>query len=1023
MTIHLRLLGAPQITTPAGPVPAGKPFVFAAALFLGLNRGRVVRREEVATLLWPDADDAKRSERMRWLVRQLKLAGLRLEGGSPEISLAAADVADDVDALRTAPSATDALALVGAGVLAGYDPQISDRFSRWLEDTRDACRADVLRVLGEWLVTTRRRRSWPVVEAIARRMLALDETRDDAARALEESTTMQGRRGGNVSSHEESKRLVGREDALARLLEGLRPSTAAGHRLGIAGPAGIGKSRLLEELEHRAEQRGLPVATVRCQRGDALRPLSLAVDLARALMQLPGALGASPESLAAVRRFTGADPSVDDGESPEARRAAVYRALRDLIGAITDEAGLVVLVEDAQWAEPSSWALLAPAMAERPASPLCWAVTLRAETREQAAEQFEMMFPREDAASEQERELLWLTPLAPAEVEQICAARAGARVVPAAVRETLTARAAGVPFIAEALVDHWLEVGDLSSLPPSVTRLVVSRLERQSAPARQLLGAIAVLGLDATPPAAEVVAQLGRRELLAAVAELETSGILRTVDRVLSAHALWTEAMLAGMPATAVQLIHRTAAEWLEERVVSQAEVAPRHHWAVASHWIAAGDHEEARRALDTAASMLADNGFIEEAAAMLERAGDLAGVSNVALEHWRRSAMLWAELYERRATHAIGRIHVKFDRVGHMVNPKTFNPHNDVEMQFKDVMLRTEPTMTRNETCRPFFSCALSEDASPLHRLRATKIIFGSYGLIDLDRHSAEVMWKAVARISPANDQETLEYECCAALYYAHVAIQPNRAAAHAHRAVTIVLTSPVFNVADDSSSFPMTARSRVVLPTIADVYECLGDVEQSLALRRMLLEQGRQRRRRSSVLVALEGLIGTLLELGRHEEARPLLAEFGRPPAAGSPHDAFGRARLIHWVTCALEEGNAAQARADLTLPVETADQATGMERARVLSMHIHLAMLEGEEATIATLWPRLLACFVDRYHFMDHPALIAARCLERFEGWNAATVFVKRFVSEHRMERWTPRAELRRYLTTRRPTVSSP
>src|SRR5471030_1355344 len=189
--IHLRLLGAPQITTPAGLVLPGKPLVFAAALYLALNRGRAVRREEVATLLWPDAGDAKRSERTRWLVRQLKLAGLGLEGGTPEISLAAADVSHDVDSLRAAPSAADALALVGVDVLAGYDPQISDRFSRWLEETRDAGRADVLRVLGEWLVTTQRSRSWPVVEALARRMLALDEAHEDAARALAESTAMQ----------------------------------------------------------------------------------------------------------------------------------------------------------------------------------------------------------------------------------------------------------------------------------------------------------------------------------------------------------------------------------------------------------------------------------------------------------------------------------------------------------------------------------------------------------------------------------------------------------------------------------------------------------------------------------------------------------------------------------------------------------------------------------------------------------------------------------------------------------------
>src|SRR4051794_23158155 len=98
--IRIRLLGAPSITTPAGAISPAKPCVFAAALYLGLKRGRAVRRDELATLLWPDASDAKRGERTRWLVRQLKLSGMSgmmLAPGAPEIALARTDVQLDVD--------------------------------------------------------------------------------------------------------------------------------------------------------------------------------------------------------------------------------------------------------------------------------------------------------------------------------------------------------------------------------------------------------------------------------------------------------------------------------------------------------------------------------------------------------------------------------------------------------------------------------------------------------------------------------------------------------------------------------------------------------------------------------------------------------------------------------------------------------------------------------------------------------------------------------------------------------------
>jgi hypothetical protein len=297
-----------------------------------------------------------------------------------------------------------------------------------------------------------------------------------------------------------------------------------------------------------------------------------------------------------------------------------------------------------------------------------------------------------------------------------------------------------------------------------------------------------------------------------------------------------------------------------------------------------------------------------------------------------------------------------------------------------------------------------MAEHAPTPHRLRAVTRILSGYGCFELDRQSADRMWRAVTSMMPTSELEALDYECCAMQYYALVVGSADLSIVHANRSVAIVTTSRQCHHND----------TRRVLPLVADTFEWLGDVERSLVLRRMLLDRGHQLKRRSLVLSALLGLIGTLLDLGRHEEARALLAEFGRPPVKGAAHGGYDRARLIYWVTCALEEGNVAQARADLTLPIEAADNIHGMSRARILSMYAHVALLERDDTTASTLLPLLLGCFVERYNFMDHPALVTARCLERFEGLDAATAFVQRFVRDHRYERWTPRAELRRYLT---------
>jgi hypothetical protein len=1003
--LAISVLGAPSIATPRGTISPAKPFVFAAAFYLVLQHGRGVRREELAALLWPDADDAKRRERTRWLVRQLRLSGLPLAAGAPDLRLvAAADIKIDIAELPAASSATDALALAQADVLAGYDPQISDRYSHWLEGIRDTYRADTLRVLGEWLATSRRGKAWRLVEAIARRMLAMDDGRQDVAAMLREAERMQTSVSDRVSVDElGAGGLFGRAAVLERLAEGLRPSSAAGYRQGVAGPAGIGKSRLLEELARHASGRGVSVATIRCQRGDALRPLSLAVDLARALLQLPGALGASPDSIAVLRRFIGEEQLPDDGELPEVRRAAVYAAMRDLIGAVTDEAGLLVIVDDAQWAERGSWTLLAPVVGARSVSPLCWAVTIRADSREAAVQEFDAMFPRDDAESERERELFWLAPLEVVDVAYLCAARAAPRQIPESVMKVLASRSAGIPFIAQAITDHWLELGDVSSLPPSVTRLVRGRLDRLSPNATRLLNAIAVLGLDATPPAAEAVAQLSRRELVESVAALDTSAILRTVDNVLSVHALWTEAAIASTPPATVQLLHRNAAEWLERRPASQGREVSRHHWAVAMHWMEAGDHAEAQRALDSAADVLAATGFVGEAAAMLERAGDLAGVSEAALHYWRRSATLWMADFGARSSDAVFRIHARYDTVGRALDPHEFSPHHDVELSHAVAKIRVQTTVGGNEIVRPYLSCVMAEDASAWHRLRAATRILRYYGRCDVSREFADAMWHAVAAVAPTNEAEACAYEHCAVQYYTCVAGELDRATAHANRALAIVMTSTECDVND----------RRIVTTGIADCYEWMGDVERSQATRRMLLDHGRKRKNPSWVSEALAGMIGTFLELGQPENARPLLKEYGRPVAAKVLHNLTDVARVIYWATCALEEGDAASARAHLTIPLEMADKAVGMQRARILSMYTHLALLEGDDVTVAALWPQLLACFVDRYNFVDHPALITARCLERFEGWEAASAFVRRFVSTHRAERWTPRAELLRYL----------
>ena len=78
--------------------------------------------------------------------------------------------------------------------------------------------------------------------------------------------------GGSRSA---SRHLVGRDDELARL-EALVDQIVAGHRLGtvlVEGPAGIGKTRVVDELGTRLHSRGIDLVVGHCvAQGEQMMP-------------------------------------------------------------------------------------------------------------------------------------------------------------------------------------------------------------------------------------------------------------------------------------------------------------------------------------------------------------------------------------------------------------------------------------------------------------------------------------------------------------------------------------------------------------------------------------------------------------------------------------------------------------------------------------------------------------------------------------------------------------------------------
>src|SRR5438270_7486758 len=174
--------------------------------------------------------------------------------------------------------------------------------------------------------------------------------------------------------------LVGRHEEVAVLVGALEEALAGkGHIVSIVGEAGLGKTRLVDELLSDPRALGARVARARCSPYDAHRAYGAISDLLRRAL----AIGTSAPTEIAHRTLTETVPGMEPEAaklvlaalgygltlpplSGDTRRKLLDRAVRDLVLRVARTQTVILALTDVQWADTASQELitaLAPAFA------------------------------------------------------------------------------------------------------------------------------------------------------------------------------------------------------------------------------------------------------------------------------------------------------------------------------------------------------------------------------------------------------------------------------------------------------------------------------------------------------------------------------------------------------------------------------------------------------------------------------------------------------------------------------------
>ena len=563
--LHIRLLGGFRLLLDDTPLTAvDTPRQQALLAYLLLHRATPQPRQRLAFLFWPESTDAQAQTNLRQLLYTLRQRlpdaqhYLAIDGrtvqwrGDEPYAL---DVADFEEALACAEQSAglDQVAALEQAVARYAGELLPELYDDWVLSAREQLRLRFVAALTTLIHLHEERRELKPAIAYAQRLLrhdplleetyrqlmrlhALEDDRPAALRVYHTCATILDREFGVEPSETTQAvytrllnattsplpnraapahaalalRLVGRQAEWAALEHAWRLAAAGrAHCVLLTGEAGIGKTRLAEELLAWAEQQGLANAATRCYAMEGSLPLAPVIDWLRSPLFQPVLASLTPAGRGELARLLPelrpeqVDLPPAEPASERWQRAGLFDALARAVFA--GRAPLLLVIDDLQWCDPETLEWLHFLLQFKPGARLLIVGTLRPEELD---DQHPVQLLRLKLLSASQLTEIRLGALPAAATAQL-AVEVARRALDSSILEQLVKDTEGVPlYVVEAireqatgddfrsagLMGSPLPLRQATTLPPKIQAMIQSRLARLSPTARDLASLAAVIG-------------------------------------------------------------------------------------------------------------------------------------------------------------------------------------------------------------------------------------------------------------------------------------------------------------------------------------------------------------------------------------------------------------------------------------------------------------------------------------------------------------------------------------------------